>query len=293
MSGRGGGRGGRGGGRFGGRGGPPMGPVARDEDGTILATAPAGPPPLFPEMDLPEHPDITAKDKMLLLRRHEITHRSKTSPYFLELPKSQKDTGALDDTFDPYKAPAAAAAAAPAGGAGAGPGANGAGPSGSAAPAAAAPAAPAAAAPTGIVGHKRGRPPLSSVMTLIPDYFPEDLYSSRDMRASRLQTLKGQDAYFRTQARGGDDASSLKRLEQLAKMEGAREGEEGGGGPGGRKGGGGEGGEEDDGAEEEQLHDTDEEEDMEDDDYYQGEHFDDDEGYGDAFDEGGDEGPVY
>ncbi|PNW79655.1 hypothetical protein CHLRE_08g361800v5 [Chlamydomonas reinhardtii] len=291
MSGRGGGRGGRGGGRFGGRGGAPMGPVARDEDGTILATAPAGPPPLFPETELPEHPEITAKDKMLLLRRFELSHRSKFSPYFLELPKSQKDTGALDEAFDPYKAPEAAAAGAAAAAAGGAAAANGAGPSGGAAGAGAG-AVAAATAPSGIVGSKRSRPPLSSVMTLIPDYFPEDLYTSKDMRASRLQTLKGQDAYFRAQARGGDDATSLKRLEQLAKMEGAREGEEGGG-AGGRKGPGGEGGDEEEGAEEEQLHDTDEEEDMEDDDYYQGEHFDDDEGYGDAFDEGGDEGPVY
>jgi hypothetical protein len=51
MSGRGGGRGGfgRGGGRggFAGRGAG-VGPVARDEDGNVLPTAPAGPPPLFP-----------------------------------------------------------------------------------------------------------------------------------------------------------------------------------------------------------------------------------------------------
>eukprot|EP00198_Chlamydomonas_reinhardtii_P006757 XP_001696093.1 predicted protein [Chlamydomonas reinhardtii] len=173
MSGRGGGRGGRGGGRFGGRGGAPMGPVARDEDGTILATAPAGPPPLFPETELPEHPEITAKDKMLLLRRFELSHRSKFSPYFLELPKSQK------------------------------------GPPG--------------------FKHSRGKTPIS-------ERRPEEETTPR-----------------------------------LAKMEGAREGEEGGG-AGGRKGPGGEGGDEEEGAEEEQLHDTDEEEDMEDDDYYQSHH---------------------
>ncbi|KAG2481824.1 hypothetical protein HYH03_019208, partial [Edaphochlamys debaryana] len=68
MSGRGGGRFGRGGGRGGrgGFGGGPVGPVARDEDGTVLPTAPAGPPPLFPEIELPEHPDINPRDKMLL-----------------------------------------------------------------------------------------------------------------------------------------------------------------------------------------------------------------------------------
>ena len=32
---------------------------------------------------------------------------------------------------------------------------------------------------------------------------------------------------------------------------------------------------------------------MEFDDYYQGEHFDDDEGYDDAYEDGGDDGPVY
>ncbi|KXZ47788.1 hypothetical protein GPECTOR_33g670 [Gonium pectorale] len=126
-------------------------------------------------------------------------------------------------------------------------------------------------------------------MTLVPDYFPEELYSSKDMRASRLQTLKGQDAYFRAQSRA-DDGSGLRRLEQLAKLE-STVGEDGAGGPGGRKAGAGEGDEEE--AVEEVPHDTDEEEDMEDDDYYQGEHFDDDEGYGDGLDDGGDEGPVY
>ncbi|PNG99790.1 hypothetical protein TSOC_014426 [Tetrabaena socialis] len=68
MSGRGGGRRGGGRGGFGGRGGAQIGPVARDDDGTVLATAPAGPPPLFPEIELPEHPDISPKDKMLLVR---------------------------------------------------------------------------------------------------------------------------------------------------------------------------------------------------------------------------------
>eukprot|EP00955_Chlamydomonas_euryale_P112462 366131-Chlamydomonas_euryale.AAC.13 len=47
MSGRGRGRGGFGG-RGGGRGGPPAGPVARDDDGTVLSSAPLGPPPVFP-----------------------------------------------------------------------------------------------------------------------------------------------------------------------------------------------------------------------------------------------------
>ncbi|GLI71236.1 hypothetical protein VaNZ11_016357 [Volvox africanus] len=261
MSGRGGGRGGfgRGGGRggFGGRGAP-IGPVARDEDGTVLATAPAGPPPLFPEVELPEHPEITSRDKMLLLRRFELTHRSKTSPYFLELPQAHQDTGTLEEGFDPYRAPQPGKDGSAGGGHGS--------------------------------GTKRARPPLSSVMTLLAEYFPEELYSSKDMRASRLQTLRGQDAYFRAQSRP-DDPSGLRRLEHLAKLESL--GEEGGeGGPGTRKTLGGEGDEEEAAAEEE-LRDTDEEEDMEDDDYYQGEHFDDDEGYGDALDDGGDEGPVY
>ncbi|PNH02375.1 hypothetical protein TSOC_011653 [Tetrabaena socialis] len=229
MSGRGGGRRGGGRGGFGGRGGAQIGPVARDDDGTVLATAPAGPPPLFPEIELPEHPDISPKDKMLL-------------------PTQAQQPGQSQQ------------------GEGAGAGGSGSGPR---------------------VGTKRSRPLLSSVMTLLPDYFPEDLYSTKEMRASRLQTLRGQDAYFRAQS-GRDDATGLRRLEQLAKLE--SNAEEGGAVPGGRKGGEGE---EDDGPpEEEVLHDTDEEEDMEFDDYYQGEHFDDDEGYGDA-DEGGDDGPVY
>eukprot|EP00983_Pelagomonas_calceolata_P084278 1156328-Pelagomonas_calceolata.AAC.10 len=42
------GRGGRGrGGRFG-RGGGPPGPQAKDDDGTVIGTEIAGPPPLFP-----------------------------------------------------------------------------------------------------------------------------------------------------------------------------------------------------------------------------------------------------
>lgn len=243
-----------------------MGPVARDDDGTVLPTAPAGPPPLFPEVELPDHPEVTPKDKMLLLRRFELTHRSKHSPYFMELPKAQEDTGALADGFDPFKAATGLedlSLAAAGGGA-------------------AAAAKPQAAAAGGGGGSKR--PPLSSVMTLVPEHFPEELYSSKDMRASRLQTLKGQDAYFRAQNRA-DDGSGLRRLEQLAKLESNQEE----GGPGAKKA--------PEAEEEEQVeeepHDTDEEEDMEDDDYYQGEHFDDDEGYGEDFGDGGDDGPTF
>ncbi|EFJ43844.1 hypothetical protein VOLCADRAFT_106627 [Volvox carteri f. nagariensis] len=270
MSGRGGGRGGfgRGGGRggFGGRGAP-TGPVARDEDGTVLPTAPAGPPPLFP------------------------------------VPKVHQETGVLNEGFDPYKVAAAQAKEATSTSTTATAGASS--------------------------GTKRARPPLSSVMTLIPEYFPEDLYSSKDMRPSPLEVdvyiitsdspgaisdllgrppafppsgrqliylvsvhvlppaltpsrpppdekligvlyaatdIAEHDAYFRTQSRP-DDPSGLRRLEQLAKLE-SQVGEEGA--PGARKAAGGAEGEEEEAAAEEELRDTDEEEDMEDDDYYQG-----------------------
>lgn len=83
------------------------------------------------------------------------------------------DTGALADGFDPFKAATGLedlSLAAAGGGA-------------------AAAAKPQAAAAGGGGGSKR--PPLSSVMTLVPEHFPEELYSSKDMRsAMQLQSHK-------------------------------------------------------------------------------------------------------
>eukprot|EP00195_Chlamydomonas_chlamydogama_P016480 CAMPEP_0202907146 /NCGR_PEP_ID=MMETSP1392-20130828/41502_1 /ASSEMBLY_ACC=CAM_ASM_000868 /TAXON_ID=225041 /ORGANISM="Chlamydomonas chlamydogama, Strain SAG 11-48b" /LENGTH=210 /DNA_ID=CAMNT_0049595925 /DNA_START=198 /DNA_END=833 /DNA_ORIENTATION=+ len=210
-----------------------MGPVARDDDGTVIAAQPMGPPPLFPETELPEHPELTAKDTLLLLRRNDMVNSAKTSPFFIELPKPVKE--GPDAPVDSYSLQSSKK-------------------------------------------PKRQQQPLSSVMTLIPDYFPEELFSEKDKRASK----KAQDAFWRAQGKRAE-AGGLHRLDQLAQMEKAA-------GEGGARGGGGE----DEGPPEEEVPvDEDEEEDMEYDDYYQGEHFDDDEGYDDGYDDGGDEGPVY
>ena len=42
----------------------------------VLPAQPLGPPPVFPEMDLPEHSDLTAKDTLLLVGTHVLTDAS-------------------------------------------------------------------------------------------------------------------------------------------------------------------------------------------------------------------------
>lgn len=81
------GRGGRFAGR--GRGAPGTGPVARDDEGNVLPPEAPKPPPLFPEIELPEFPELNSKDKLLLIRRHELIGSWRASPCFLE---KQADT---------------------------------------------------------------------------------------------------------------------------------------------------------------------------------------------------------
>ncbi|KAG1666442.1 hypothetical protein FOA52_015112 [Chlamydomonas sp. UWO 241] len=241
MSGRGRGRGGFGGGRGGrGRGsGAPVGPVARDDDGTVLSSAPLGPPPMFPEIELPEHPEITAKESLLLLRRNDLLNYSKTSPFFLELVKQAKDgPNAGLDRFSMRDAK-----------------------------------------------RLRTREPLTSVMTLTSEYFPEELFAGASEKRGKLHSQK-QDAFWKAQGKKNDESGGLHRLDQLAQMEGKA----------GAAGGPGAAGGDDEPPEDLAPVDTDEEEDMEFDDYYQGEDFQDDEGYDDAYEDGGgggDEGATY
>jgi len=209
---------------------------------------------LFPETELPEHPELTPKEELLLMRRHDLAQAIKRSPFFLET-KAVDDRGDIDARIERWAdiktSTTSAAAAAPNGG------------------------ADGAAAQPPPRKRARTREPLSSVVRLLPEYFPDELYSSSDRRAARLQ-----DAYW---ARAGkkDDTGALHRLEALAALEG-------------KAGAQGEG--EGDGEAEpiEEVVDTDDEEEMDDDDYYKGAHFDDDEGYDDGFDDGGgDDGPVF
>eukprot|EP00873_Tetraselmis_striata_P027598 jgi/Tetstr1/447862/TSEL_035172.t1 len=86
--------GGRGGWRGRGRGGAGGGPVARDDDGNIVAVEVAGPPPLFPDgVRLPERPTATAKDERLMSRRHALLdfYRAPQSPYHLSMPKRKAE----------------------------------------------------------------------------------------------------------------------------------------------------------------------------------------------------------
>jgi hypothetical protein len=174
--------------------------------------------------------------------RHPGCTTSRIAPHA----SGHAEDGALDSGFDPYKQPAAA-------------GVFGSGPPAS---------DPEAGA---LLGHKRQRMPLSSVMTLLPEYFPDELYSIKDKRcvsrgepgaqplqtacsrvsapraqwrghptaaagspfwgclksagrpedavappavprrASRLQTQRGQDAYFRAQGAAADDPDGACR----------------------------------------------------------------------------------
>lgn len=84
MAWRGGGRGGRGRGSF----GSGAGPVARDDDGLILAPdKPDGPPKLFPPVEsLPELPDLGPKDLQLLGYRRHFEQAMLGSPYHVEKP---------------------------------------------------------------------------------------------------------------------------------------------------------------------------------------------------------------
>ncbi|GAB4817003.1 hypothetical protein N2152v2_004049 [Parachlorella kessleri] len=140
--------------------------------------------------------------------------------------------------------------------------------------------------------QKSERPPLTSILTLDPRYFPEELYSSKQQMAAK--SAAAQSAYWAAQQARSSSADAgaemaIGKLDELAKRE-SRQKVGGAGaeaGPAGRADGEGEE------APLEADIEEDEEEMMVDDDYYQNEHFDDDEGYDDGLDDGGDEGPVY
>ncbi|KAF6250386.1 hypothetical protein COO60DRAFT_859797 [Scenedesmus sp. NREL 46B-D3] len=148
MAARGGrGRGGWRGGRAGGRGGF-QAPGLKDDEGNIVeAEVNAGPPPLFPAVELPhDPPELTAHDKLLGLRRADLLRYYRTSPYFLRLSqplqeKAAKDGGSTDEVekySDRFKA-------------------------------------------------KSQRQPgakvhLASLLSLHPHHFPEELFSDRDRR---------------------------------------------------------------------------------------------------------------
>ncbi|KAJ9521342.1 hypothetical protein QJQ45_001264 [Haematococcus lacustris] len=146
MSGRGGGRGRGGGWRGRGRGGP-MVPVAQDEDGSIIDHQTLGPPPLFPEVDLPPHPDVDAKDVLLLTRRQEMQQAMRRSPFLLEPPKAEK--GDVESLMERYTSRQGDTAVG--------------------------------------LRRKRRREPLTSVVKLLTEYLPEELISSSDKRHARLQ----------------------------------------------------------------------------------------------------------
>ncbi|KAJ7527115.1 hypothetical protein O6H91_16G037800 [Diphasiastrum complanatum] len=84
-------RGGRGRGRFGRGGRPSILPLVRDEDGQlIVAKKLDGPPPLFPKLDrLPDHPEITSKDELLVSRRRHLEAFWNASPYYIERTKEK------------------------------------------------------------------------------------------------------------------------------------------------------------------------------------------------------------
>ncbi|BDA43349.1 hypothetical protein COCOBI_04-3610 [Coccomyxa sp. Obi] len=137
------------------------------------------------------------------------------------------------------------------------------------------------------------RAPLSSVLTLDKKYFPEELFSATEKRASvRASSTKA------FQSAGGTKDIGADLFERFAKLESGANAEEGRAGKrraGGAAGAGEEGAKEGEGDEdEEQLQaDDDDEAFQEDDDYLMTEAFDDDEGYDDPYGDGDDEGPTY
>ena len=132
------------------------------------------------------------------------------------------------------------------------------------------------------------RPPLSSVMRLDPVYFPEELYSSQDKRASKAsQSRPQQEIYWKTQS-SLDDADGLQnRLDRLAEME-SKAGAQGGTGEGPSSAGRRDA--DQDVQEEALIEDEDEEEE---DDYYAGNDFDDDDDGGDDGDDDGGGDALY
>lgn len=171
MSGRGRGfRGGRGRG-FAGRGAAPLGPVARDDDGNVVAPDAGKPPSDYPVIAIPENeePQDDIKTRVATMRR--LLQSYKESPYYIEIKQQVK--GSIDEGLERYSVRRAAAA--------------------------------------------KPREPLSTVLTLTPNYFPAELYNVREAAAGGgAGRGRSEAAYWQRQgARGGDAGSRLTQLERL------------------------------------------------------------------------------
>eukprot|EP00775_Hariotina_reticulata_P003696 gene3696-3956_t len=246
-----GGRGGRGGWRGGrsgaaGRGGLQAPGLKDDEGNLVQPEVNAGPPPLFPALELKqEPPDPSAHDKLLLLRRDDLIRFFKYSPYHIEVTagsskrkaKPGQAGGGLEDAEQDRL-------------------------------------------------QKKGwiaqqKPPLTSLLTLHPHHFPEELFTESDKRMAARSTREGDIIFRRTPAaEDGEAAEQLqKRLEKLNKQEELQHKDPTAPAAANRQGTDKEAAAEEDDPNAE-------------DDYYQGEVYDDDEGY-DDYDDGGDDGPVY
>lgn len=138
--------------------------------------------------------------------------------------------------------------------------------------------------------NKDSKASLAMVMSLDPYYFPEELYTTKERKAStRAGTVAAQRAYWAAQASNAEEEDPM--FARMAKMEtelAKRAPEEGDQEDGERKKRKTEDGE----VEEDAPVEEDEDDYQDDDDYYQGNVFDDDEGYDDAL-EDGDDGAVY
>ncbi|KAF5831206.1 hypothetical protein DUNSADRAFT_13464 [Dunaliella salina] len=198
MSGRG-GRGGRGG-RFG-RGAGPPGPQAKDEDGTVIGTEIAGPPPLFPQTLLPAFPDITPRQEALLSRRTVLSQVTKRTPFFLE---AQKDTLKATDV-DARIAHWAQSTTSGSSTGGVGLGIR---KTRQGAPVKFGCCVMCRRGGVGLgIRKTRQRAPLVSAMRLLPEYFPEELFGASAKRASRLQ-----EAYWKHAGKKQDPTGFLTEL---------------------------------------------------------------------------------
>ncbi|DBA93149.1 TPA: hypothetical protein ACH3X2_003461 [Trebouxia sp. C0005] len=219
MSGRGRGRG---------RGRGPILPKVTDDEGNVVPPSEFGPPPLFPNVELPPMLEIEAQDQRLMERWRGLNQYYIKSPYHLRGPPKGKDPSAGQDA-------------------------------------------------------KR----LAMVMTLDPRYFPEELYTSKERKvSSRAASASAQQAYWAAEAsKISNDNPMLDRLARLETEYGKSTPEKGEEGGQKKKAEDGE-------AEEDEPIEEDEDDFQDDDDYYQGNVFDDDEGYDDALDDG-DDGAIY
>lgn len=231
MSGRGRGRG---------RGRGPILPKVTDDEGNVVPPSELGPPPLFPNVELPPMLEIEAQDQRLMERWRGLNQYYIKSPYHLRGPP--KDGVAADIARYTGKDSSA--------------------------------------------GQDAKR--LAMVMSLDPRYFPEELYTSKERKvSSRAASASAQQAYWAAEAsKISNDNPMLDRLARLETEYGKLTPEKG------EEEGGQKKKAEDGEAEEDEPIEEDEDDFQDDDDYYQGNVFDDDEGYDDALDDG-DDGATY